>query len=217
MSISCSKGRGLALLAPLVLLLSLPVGAIADVQLNEVLADPVADWSGDGDTDFKNDEWVEVANHGDQPVNLTDYWLSDSVTDPSVRYRFTGDLAPGETLLVTGATALAWQAETGNGSGALSLSNSGGEVALFRDGPDGTELVDSVSYLAYQVDNDRTLGRADVHGGEWILFDGLNLYHGNQVPGSTGCMPSPGEANTCEEVATEGSSVSRVKNRFPGN
>lgn len=212
-----TKRRGLSMLAPLILILCLPLGASAELLLNELLADPVADWSGDGSSDYRNDEWVEIVNVGDQAMDVSDYWLSDSVTDPAVRYRFSGTLAPGETVLVTGATALDWQAETGNGSGALSLSNSGGEVALFRDGPDGTELVDSVAYLGYQVDDDRAMGRAGAQGGEWILYDGLNIYHGNQVPGSTGCLPSPGEANACEEVATEGSSVSGVKDRYPGN
>jgi hypothetical protein len=214
---SLKSGRILALLAPFLLVLTLPVGGFAQVVLNEVLADPVSDWSGDGDVDFKNDEWVEIANRGAGAIDLSDYWLSDAVNDPSLRYRFTGNLAPGAAFQVTGAMALAWQAENGAGSGALSLSNSGGEVALFRDGPDGTDLVDSISYLSYQIDDDRSLGRVDDATELWILFDGLNLYHGNQQPGSTGCLPSPGEANLCEEVKTEGSSWSGVKNSYPGN
>ncbi len=217
MSNSLKSGRVLALLAPFLLVLSLPVGSFAQVVLNEVLADPVSDWSGDGEVDFKNDEWVEISNRGAVAVDLSDYWLSDAVADPTLRYRFSGTLSPAAAFHVTGAMALAWQAENGAGSGALSLSNSGGDVALFRDGPDGTELVDSVSYLSYQIDDDRSLGRGNEIDEFWILFDGLNLYHGNQQPGSTGCMPSPSEANICEEVSTEASSWSGVKDSYPGN
>lgn len=217
MNRSRARRGALALLAPLFLILSLPLGSFADVVLNEVLADPISDWSGDGIIDFKNDEWVEIANRGDSPENLGGYWISDAVGDPAVRYRFEGILAPGEAFHVTGAMAVAWQAETGNGSAGLSLSNSGGDVALFRDEGAASVLADSVAYLAYQVDDNRSLGRADGVTGEWILYDGFNLYHGNQLPGSTGCLPTPGEANRCDEVAADGSTWSQVKDRYPSN
>lgn len=212
-----AMGRALTLLLPVCAFLVLPQPGLAAVQLNEILADPVSDWSGDGLIDFKNDEWIEIANDGDTAVDLSDYWLSDSVGEPVLRYRFEGTLAAGAAFHVTGALAVAWQADTGNGSAGLSLSNSGGEVALFRDGPDESVLVDSVEYGAYQVDDNRALGRADGVSGAWILFDGLNLYHGNQVPGSTGCLPSPGEPNSCEVVGAEDESLSAVKGRYSGN
>ena len=211
---SRKAARLASLLAPLVLILSLPVGSFAQVLLNEVLADPITDWSGDGIIDFKNDEWIEIANGGSAPVDLAAYWLSDSGTDPAVRYRFSGSLAPGAAFAVTGAMAVAWQAETGNGSAGLSLSNSGGEVALFRDEGGEAVQVDLVAYTSYQMDDDRSLGRFPSGAGEWILFDGLNLYHGNQEPGSTGCLPSLGQPNVCAQVPVAEASIGQVKQSY---
>ncbi len=211
---SRKTARLASLLAPLVLILSLPVGSFAQVLLNEVLADPITDWSGDGIIDFKNDEWIEIANGGAAPVDLAAYWLSDSGADPAVRYRFSGSLAPGAALAVTGAMAVAWQAETGNGSAGLSLNNSGGEVALYRDEGGEAVQVDLVAYTSYQMDDDRSLGRFPSGTGEWILFDGLNLYHGNQEPGSTGCLPTLGQANVCAQVPVGEASIGQVKQRY---
>ena len=201
---------------PLFLLLALPVGTLAELVVNEVLADPVSDWSGDGIIDFKNDEWVEIANAGSDAVDLAAYWLSDAGADPAVRYRFSGSLAPGEVFAVTGAMAVAWQADTGNGSAGLSLSNSGGEVALLRDEAGGAALVDLVAYTSYQVDDDRSLGRFPNAGADWILYDGLNIYHGNQLPGSTGCLPSFGATNVCEQVPAAETNWGKVKTKYGG-
>lgn len=211
---SRKTARLATLLAPLLLILSFPVGSFAQVLLNEVLADPVSDWSGDGLIDFKNDEWIEIANGGTAPVDLSNYWLSDSGTDPAVRYRFSGSLAPGAAFAVTGAMAVAWQAETGNGSAGLSLSNSGGEVALFRDEGGAAVQVDLIAYTSYQMDDDRSLGRLPSGTGEWILYDGMNIYHGTQEPGSTGCLPSLGQPNVCSGVPVEEANWGQVKQRY---
>ncbi|MCB1162721.1 MAG: lamin tail domain-containing protein [Candidatus Krumholzibacteriia bacterium] len=211
-----SAVRLASLLAPLFLILMLPVGSVAEVVINEVLADPVSDWSGDGIIDFKNDEWVEIANAGPDPVDLDGYWLSDAGTDPAVRYRFSGSLASGETFVVTGAMAVAWQMDTGNGSAGLSLSNSGGEVALFHDVGAETTQVDLIAYVSYQMDDDRSLGRFPNAGEDWILYDGLNIYHGNQIPGSTGCLPSFGTANVCEHTPAGDANWGRVKSHYGG-
>lgn len=207
--------RPLSGLFPLLILLSFPTGTMAEVVLSEVLADPVSDWSGDGEIYYKDDEWVEIVNRGDTALDLSAFWLSDSSTDPACRYRFSGELLPGAFRYVTGEEAVAWQAEMGMGSAGLSLANTGGEVVLYVDvSEDSVEIVDLVSYLSYQVDDDRTLGRYPMDGDEWVMFDGLNLYHGNQEPGSTGCLPSPGEINTCGQSPVEKTAWSQIKSLF---
>ena len=206
-------GRALLLL-PLVLLFTLPAGASAELLVSEVLADAVSDWSGDGEVHYKLDEWIEVHNYGETSLELGDYWVSDSVDDPALRYRFSGSLAAGATLQVIGADVVAWQAETGNGSAGLSLNNSGGFVAVFRDDPGETVLVDSVEYLSYQVEDDRAFGRSPIDHLAWILYDGLNIYHGNQEPASTGCMPSPGVPNQCDEVPVREAAWGQVKHAY---
>ena len=67
--------------------------AAEDVRLNEILAGPARDWTGDGVFDARDDEWLEVENYGAAPVDLAPYRVSDA--DSTIRYAFSGMLAPG--------------------------------------------------------------------------------------------------------------------------
>ena len=107
----------------LVLLLSATT-ASAQLLINELLAAPASDWNGDGEVDFKNDEWVEILNAGTAPVDLTGLYLKDASGD-AYHYGFEGVLLPGEVRLVLGSDAVAWQAANDAGSTGLSLNNSG--------------------------------------------------------------------------------------------
>ncbi len=202
MTNSARKGLRSILYTSLLILISLPSGSFAEIVLTELLAAPGSDWSGDGIIDWRDDEWVEIANRGDSAVDLSDYWVSDELADSPIRYRFNGVLEPNQALFVTGQEAREWQIEMGLGGAGLSLRNSGGEVVLYQDIGDSVALADMVSYESYQVEGDRALGRQPLHSDTWLLFDGLNLYHGNQDPGSTGCIPSPGLINDCGDVST---------------
>ncbi|MCP4546061.1 MAG: lamin tail domain-containing protein [bacterium] len=215
MNMRLDRGRILSLLIPFVILISMTTAGQADIILSEILADPMTDWSGDGIIDYKNDEWVEISNRGTETIDLADYWISDSVTSPVYRYQFSGELGAGEALYVTGAMAVAWQEEFGLGSAGLSLSNSGGVVALYRDTQDGAQFVDSYEYRSYQIDDNRSMARVPLTSDDWVLFDGLNMYHGNQEPGSTACLPSPGVLNQCEGVSVVASSWSKIKSHYP--
>jgi hypothetical protein len=61
--------------------------AAAQIQLNEILADPASDWDGDGTTNSRSDEWVEVVNVGTTTVDLSTYRLSDA-TEPEQLGRY---------------------------------------------------------------------------------------------------------------------------------
>jgi len=208
------EGLASLLYVSLLVILSLPSGSFAEIVLTEVLAAPGSDWSGDGIIDWRDDEWVEIANRGDSPVDLSDYWVSDELVDSPIRYRFSGTLAPGEARFVTGQEARAWQLDMGLGGAGLSLRNTDGDVVLYQDLGDSVVLADHVFYKTYQIDWERSLGRHPLDGEEWILFDGLNLYHGSQEPGSTGCMPSPGEINSCEDTAVGKADWSSLKGLY---
>jgi len=214
MSKTARKGTIPLFLTSLLILLSLPSGSFAQVVLTELLAAPGSDWSGDGIIDWRDDEWVEIANRGDSPVVLDDYWVSDELNDSPVRYRFSGTLQPNEALFVTGQQARQWQLDMGLGGAGLSLRNSGGDVVLYQDVGDSVVLADVVSYESYQVEGDRALGRQPLQSDQWMLFDGLNLYHGNQEPGSTGCLPSPGEINDCGDTAVGEANWSNLKGLY---
>lgn len=185
--------------------------AHAQVHLTEVLSAPVSDWDGDGVVDSKLDEWIEVTNFGTSTVDLQDLYLRDG-TGTAWHYGFSGTLDPGQSLLVTGAASLQWQADNAAGTSGLSLNNSGDLVELWSAPVGGTEvLVDSVQVPAHAAGSDRSM--AWLEGTQsWILHDGLNPYGGDLVPTGTGCAPSPGLPNTCSAgVPLAGSSVGRLK------
>ncbi|MBU1675822.1 lamin tail domain-containing protein [bacterium] len=189
--------------------------ANAAVLISEVLPDPASDWDADGEIDSRGDEWVEVINTGPGPVDLDAYYLRDALgDDPQIR--FSGTLAAGETALFLGSDALAWQAAEGLSATGLSLNNAGDMLELYLGHPleGASTLVDALIYPDHAGVDDRSLARflpEDV----WVLCDGLHPYGGAQEPPGTGCLPTPGEINTCAGlVADESSSWGQVKNDY---
>ena len=68
----------------------------AQIRINEILADPASDWSGDASLSSKDDEWVEVINAGATVVDLSAYRLGDASGGTTTwRFGFAGTLAPG--------------------------------------------------------------------------------------------------------------------------
>jgi hypothetical protein len=158
---------------------------------------------------------VEVYNPGPGDVHLTEYWLRDGLGD-AVHLNLFGVLAPGEVAVFYGYHAVAWQLENGAGSSGLSLNNGGDTVQLLRTDPadpDNLLLVDEKVYVAHEGADDRACGRAP-DGGAWALFDSLNPYEGELEPQGTGCEPTPGLNNDCDETPTEAVPWSEVKARW---
>jgi hypothetical protein len=175
-----------------------PAGdASAQLVFNEVLADPASDWDGDGTVGSKTDEWVEVINLGSSAVDLSAYRLGDLSGGYSWRFGFSGTLAPGGIVHVTGTSSLAWQAANGYTAAGLSLNNTGDTVFLYRIEGGDTAVADSYAYLAHEVLDDRSTGRSLENSSEWQVFDSLNPYSGTNPPVGNGCPPSPGLPNVC--------------------
>jgi hypothetical protein len=180
----------------------------AQVQLNEFLADPGIDWNNDGSISSKTDEWIEVINAGAAAADLSAYRLGDASGGYVWRYAFTGTLQPGEIAIVYGSDAVAWQAEAGYPSLGLSLNNAGDSVMLYRIAGADTMVADQYDYAAFEVVDDRSVGRKVDGSGSWVIFDALNPYSGATPPLGTGCYPSPGFTNECStpvDVRTWGS------------
>ena len=101
-------------------------------------------------------------------------------------------LAAGQSLLVTGAASVQWQAENSAGTSGLSLNNSGDLVELWRAPETGDPvLLDSATVPGHAAGSDRAYAWLTL-AASWILYDGLNPYGGDLVPTGTGCVPSPG-------------------------
>ena len=182
--------------------------AVPDVRLSEILAGPARDWDGNGAFSSRDDEWIEIVNGGAGTANLAPYFVTDGDSIP--RFGFTGTLAPGAVLFVTGAMSVAWERATAHPVFGLSLSNTGDKVLLWKVvGPD-TSLVDGYTYKAHEAAADRAVGRTP-DGSEWKLEDQLDPYAGTTLPTGTGCSPTPGAPNTCGVVAARQTSWGHVK------
>jgi hypothetical protein len=192
----------------------LPVTVSAQIVINELLADPATDWSGDGTVDSKNDEWIEIVNVGTMSVDLSTMHLSDASGGTTWRYRFGGTLAPGEVRVVYGSDAVAWQSANGFPTVGLSLNNGGDTVSLFRINPGDTMLVDEHTYESHAVQDDRSTGRLPNGGPLWVVFDELNPYNGTAPPEGTGCAPTPGATNACGALPAESATWGAVKDRY---
>jgi len=184
------------------------VTAAPDIRLSEFLAAPARDWDGSGAFSSRDDEWLEIVNGGAAAADLASYFVTDGDSIP--RFGFTGTLAPGAVLLVTGFMAVEWERATAHPVFGLSLGNTGDSVLLWQVVGSDTTLVDSYTYRSHESAADRAVGRTP-DGSEWKLEDQLNPYAGTTQPVGTGCPPTPGAPNDCGIVPTRQTTWGRVK------
>ncbi len=187
----------------------------AQVVLNEFMADPASDWDGDGVYSYRDDEWVEIANHGSAAVDLSGYYICDGEGPPVWRYGFTGLLTPGGVVVVYGSDSRAWEESAGFPIYGFSLNNTGDELRLYRVAGEDTVLVDSYAFGDKAAEDDRSVGRQPRLSDAWAMFDGLNPCSDPCDPPSSGCNPTPGWANDCEaEIRSE--SWGAIKSLYGG-
>jgi hypothetical protein len=189
-----------------------PACAQSTLRLNEILAGPARDWDGSGAFSSRDDEWVEVVNGGTIAIDLSGHLLTDA--DRLPRYAFTGTLAAGAHLLVTGRASYDWERATGHPAFGLSLGNSGDAVMLWKVQGADTVLVDAYTYRSHEAATDRAIGRHPDGGGAWVLFDALNPYAGTTPPAGNGCAPTPGTPNVCGGTPTTATSWGRMKTLY---
>jgi hypothetical protein len=187
----------------------LPIAqASPGLLLNEFVAGPARDWDGSGALSTRDDEWVEVVNAGGETLALSTFLVTDG--DRLPRYAFSGTLGSGERRLVFGKESYDWEKAHGFPAYGLSLSNTGDTVMLWQVAGAETVLVDSYAYKSHEAAADRAVGR-NPDGGAWALFDALNPYVGTTPPLGTGCTPSPGAANQCENTPAQTATWGRLK------
>jgi hypothetical protein len=179
--------------------------------LNEFMAGPARDWNGDGSYSSRDDEWIEVFNPGAAALDLTPYLITDG--DRLLRYALTGTLGAGGRVVVTGRESYDWEKATGFPAYGLSLGNSGDTVMLWIVTGGDTTLVDSYVYKSHEAAADRAVGRVP-DGGAWVLLDSLDPYTGTLLPQGTGCAPTPGSANVCDDTPTRPETWGRLKTLY---
>lgn len=183
---------------------------IAQIVINEFVADPARDWDGDGAVNSRDDEWVEIINLGQSAVDLAGYRLADGAGSPVWRYGFAGVLEAGGVRIVYGSDSSAWEEANDFPVYGLSLNNSGDCVRLFRIEGADTSTVDSCSYTETATRDDRAPGRVNDAPETWIIFDAWNPCPASCVPPGSGCYPTPGSRNICA-TATDSRSWSAIK------
>jgi len=130
----------------------MPTPYPATVWLNEFLPAPRdVDWDGDGQA-TNNDEWIELYNSGQEPVDLAG-WQLDDEEGGSRPYPI-----PAGVSIAPGGFLVFYKWETG-----VSLNNDGDKVRLLR--PDGV-VADQYSYSAHPG-YDRSYSRTVDGGGVW--------------------------------------------------
>jgi len=147
--------------------------------INEVMASNV---SNVRDLQLDFDDWIEIYNGGEVPVDVGGMYLTDDPDDPA-KWRFPTN-EPGVTTIEPGAYLIVWADEEVTDGGAhpmfklhagFKLDASGDEVCLF--GADGTTLIDRLTFGEQTADV--SFGRYP-DGGETLRFFGL---------------PTPGQPN----------------------
>ncbi len=152
--------------------------AAGSLRINEVMA---SNGSTIADEDGDYEDWVELINAGDGPVDLEGWGLSDDPDRPC-RWVFPAvTLDPGELLLVWASgkdrvvEPAGWWSSDEEFHTNFSIAAAGEDVLLTR--PDGS-LADALPPTS--VPRDLSIGRLPGEGDAWFYFD----------------QPTPGAPNT---------------------
>ncbi|MBL7964761.1 MAG: CotH kinase family protein [Flavobacteriales bacterium] len=133
------------------------------VFINEVMASndiTITDATGE------HADWVEIFNPSATPYDLSGHWLSDDANLP-LKYQLPN--SPAVLTIPAGGFLLLWASGLpGNGPSHLSfsLSASGEHVSLAT--PDGTTLIDSITFGAQLTDV--AFGRELDGSQDWLFF-----------------------------------------------
>ena len=135
-----------------------------NIVINELLT---ANQNGITDNVGELEDWIEVYNPNNFPVNLSGYYFSD---DPEVRNKWVVSSSFPDSVTVPANGWLLFWADADVEQGVLHtdfrLSNNGEYLSLA--GPDGYTLADEIqwNYIA----PDTSLGRITDGADQWVLF-----------------------------------------------
>ncbi len=135
-----------------------------NIVINELLA---ANQNGITDNVGELEDWIEIYNPNNFPVNLSGYYFSD---DPEVRNKWVVPSSYPDSVTVPAQGWLLFWADRDMEQGVrhadLRLSNNGEYLSL--SSPDGYTLADEIQW-AY-IAPDTSLGRVSDGASEWVLF-----------------------------------------------
>ena len=146
--------------------LSFEVGYVAPVLfINEFLA---SNDTTNADENGEYDDWIEIYNPGNEPVDIGGFYISDDKTDITAWQIPTGK--SDSTTVPAGGFLLLWadkQPEQGVLHVKIKLSSGGEDIVLTA--PNGTTVIDSLSFGAQTTDV--SMGRLPDGSDNWVTFD----------------------------------------------
>ena len=154
----------------------------SDIYINEIMA---RNNSTKQDENLEFDDWIEIYNGQQQPVDLAGFYITNDFDNPTkwqIPYNNSG-----ETTLSADDVLLLWaddQVEQGSRHLNFKLSALGDQVGLYQIAGGGYTLVDSVNFGVQKADT--SFGRERDGSEPWILF----------------AKPTPGELNRPTSVGT---------------
>ena len=176
----------------IILLFSIVIASIScfgQVAINEY---SVSNLSSYLDNYGGEEDWIELYNASNAPINLVDYALTDDLNNPS-KFELPN------TVLAAGDFVLFWASSSAQNDpyhSPFKLSKSGEEIALFYDPLGAADTVDYISYTAQTTDV--SYGRTYDASPNWVTFitatpdasNGLLDLEEQQGPGLT-IFPNP--------------------------
>ena len=155
----------LAVCAILVAAMPMQVNAApVPLAINEVMASNTATKA---DPQGQYDDWVEICNFGDTPIDAGGMYLTDDPNDPTKWRLPAGD--PALTTIAPKGYLLVWADGDANAPGLhadFKLSADGEDLRLFDT--DGTTLIDSLTFP--RLPADVSYGRSPDAGGDLRFF-----------------------------------------------
>jgi hypothetical protein len=123
------------------------------ILINEIMASNTTTIT-DPDGDF--DDWIELRNRSQTPINLTGFYLSDNPRNPR-KWEF-----PNGTVIPENGLLIVWADEDSQSSTAglhanFKLSKKGETIGLYDRDENANQQLDEVSYQA--LENDQSWGR----------------------------------------------------------
>ncbi|GAB3019197.1 CotH kinase family protein [Spirosoma pulveris] len=134
------------------------------------------------DTTGSYEDWFELYNPTNTPVDIGGYYLTDNLNTPT-KYRLPA--GSSQTVIPANGYLLIWASgEVSRGPLHVSfkLGAEGEQIGLYR--PDGVTKVDTMSFGAQRTDV--SLGRQPDGSAAWRYFQGTNISPGASNNGKTG-------------------------------
>jgi hypothetical protein len=132
------------------------------------------------------DDWIEVYNQGDFPVNLGGLYMTDNLSTPALWQIPSG--YPDSTTVQPGHFLILWadgEPDQGILHTGFQLNASGEQIALIHSGPSGIAIIDSVTFG--RQTGDVSYGRLPDGNSTWKSFG----------------IPTPGQSNNLISISPD--------------